>query len=67
MKTTVDERMRPVVVARSDIRHRSDRHLPNHGFFNASSASLPEVPLRNWGRMSIPPREVPAIRPEQKR
>lgn len=67
MKTIVDEHTRPVVVARNDVRRRADRRLPNHGFFNARNASLPELPLRNWGHAAIPPRETPALRPEPKR
>ena len=43
----------PVVVARTELKHRSDRHLANHGFFNARNSSLPELPLRSWGKMPV--------------
>jgi hypothetical protein len=58
MKTTVNERARPVVIARSEVKRRPDRPLPDHGFFNGRNAALPEVPLRNWGRVGAPSRRT---------
>ena len=57
----------PVVVARTELKHRSDRHLANHGFFNARNSSLPELPLRSWGKMPVLPAvaAAPQARPKQ--
>jgi len=58
--------MMPVVVSRTDIKHRSDRRPANHGFFNARNASLPELPVRSWGSMPIVPPVAVDVREGQK-
>ncbi len=56
MDKTAEKGVRmPVVVARTDLKHRSDRHLVNHGFFNARNSALAELPLRSWGKTPVMP------------
>ena len=56
MSATADKgAKRPVVVTRTELKHRSDRYPANHGFFNARNSALPELPLRSWGKMPVVP------------
>ena len=67
MDGTADKNARmPVVVARTELKHRSDRHLTNHGFFNARNSALPELPLRSWGKMPVMPAIAAATRQRPK-
>lgn len=67
MKGTADKGVgMPVVVARTELKHRSDRHAANHGFFNARNSSLPELPLRSWGKMPVIPSVATPAQPRPK-
>ena len=68
MKGTADKGVRmPVVICRTDLKRCSDKHLANHGFFNARNSALPELPLRSWGTMPVAPGVASATqaRPKQ--
>lgn len=50
MDRAVDKGVCLTIVARGDETRSYGRRQPDHGFFNARSSGLPELPLRDWGR-----------------
>ncbi|MGN6550555.1 MAG: hypothetical protein ACTHJ3_11765 [Pararhizobium sp.] len=54
------------IVSRGDDTRSYGRRQPDHGFFNARSSGLPELPLRDWGERedASARRERPRLLPE---